>query len=406
MNSRETNLNNNVLIVATTGAGKTRNVLIPNLLESTYSQVVLDPKGSLYKMSAEILRNKGFKVKRLSFRNIQGSVHYNPLKYVKTPKDIHALAYLLADMSDMDNLKIDPFWPQSTMMLFEMLIACELELATYEKREPNLMNIMNILEQNHDDNANSFQPLFNILHQRNSNSYAYKQFTLFNTISASYKTFSTILMCGIAELKEFYSEELGKMMNNDNLNLYKIGKEKTALFVEVDDIDRSYDKIINIFFTQLLTILEKTADRNINHELEMPVRFVFDDFTSVMKIDNFSNIISTCRSRGISIWMAIQSIQQLREKYPSSESIICDNCDSLIYMGCNDPDTAMYIAKRVGKPRQELLRIPIGSSYIMRRGSKAECVRKNMTLTEFLETKGLEEVKGVIKGKEMIKENS
>lgn len=405
MNPRETLRNNNCLIIASPGAGKTRNFIIPNLLESECSQVVLDPKGSIYEKCSDILRHKGFKVKKLSFKDPKHSMYYNPMKNIKTTSDIHKLAYLLADKSEAKGRSVDLFWPQSESLLFEVLLAYEIEVSSLERREPNMMNLLNILEESGKyDGKNPLSELFEVLHCRRHDSYAYKQYLLFNSIAGSNKTMCTIMMTCIAALKDFYSDELGQMMCKDNLGLERLGKEKTILFIEVDDIDRSYDKIINIFFTQLLTVLINTADNNKDHELLVPVRIILDDFCSILKIDNFSNILSNCRSRGICIWMAIQSLQQLELKYPMSESIIVDNADTLVFMGGNCPETASYIGKRLSKQRCDLLAMPIGSSYIMQRGQKSIYVSQNMTLIQYLQNNGLEEVNEVIKTNQKKKE--
>ena len=47
LNTHETRVNNNVLVVGTSGAGKTRSIVIPNLLQATGSYIVSDPKGNL-----------------------------------------------------------------------------------------------------------------------------------------------------------------------------------------------------------------------------------------------------------------------------------------------------------------------------------------------------------------------
>lgn len=47
LDSWETGLNNNVLVLGCSGGGKTRNHLKPNLLEARGSYVVLDSKGRL-----------------------------------------------------------------------------------------------------------------------------------------------------------------------------------------------------------------------------------------------------------------------------------------------------------------------------------------------------------------------
>lgn len=46
LDSHRTGLNNNVCIVGASGVGKTRSVVIPNLLMATGSYIVTDPKGS------------------------------------------------------------------------------------------------------------------------------------------------------------------------------------------------------------------------------------------------------------------------------------------------------------------------------------------------------------------------
>ena len=57
LNDMETRLNNNVLVVGTTGAAKTRTVITPNLLECVGSYVVTDPKGNLYRQWGLIWRS-------------------------------------------------------------------------------------------------------------------------------------------------------------------------------------------------------------------------------------------------------------------------------------------------------------------------------------------------------------
>ncbi len=60
LNSHATKLNNNVLIVGASGAGKTRSVVIPNLLMATGSYIVTDPKGNLYHQYGDYLKKKGY----------------------------------------------------------------------------------------------------------------------------------------------------------------------------------------------------------------------------------------------------------------------------------------------------------------------------------------------------------
>ena len=47
MDCYKTKRNNNVLVVGAAGSGKTRSIVIPNILQATGSYVICDPKGSL-----------------------------------------------------------------------------------------------------------------------------------------------------------------------------------------------------------------------------------------------------------------------------------------------------------------------------------------------------------------------
>ena len=57
-------LNNNVLVLGSSGCGKTRNHLKPNLLQAQGSYIVLDSKGILYREMAPYLRKQGYQVDR------------------------------------------------------------------------------------------------------------------------------------------------------------------------------------------------------------------------------------------------------------------------------------------------------------------------------------------------------
>ena len=61
-NCFETQLNNNVVVVGTSGAGKTRSIVKPNILQATGSYVVSDPKGCLAKELGPYLKAKGYNV--------------------------------------------------------------------------------------------------------------------------------------------------------------------------------------------------------------------------------------------------------------------------------------------------------------------------------------------------------
>ena len=91
----KTKLNNNVLVVGTSGAGKTRSIVTPNLLQASGSYVLSNPKGNLYKKYKPYLEKKGYVVKKLDFTDPEDSAHYNFFRYIRNTQDIVKIAHML-----------------------------------------------------------------------------------------------------------------------------------------------------------------------------------------------------------------------------------------------------------------------------------------------------------------------
>lgn len=389
LNDRETRLNNNVLVVGTTGAAKTRTVITPNLLECVGSYVLTDPKGNLYRQWGGYMKEHGYRVVRLSFIHPEKSVRYNPLKYVKTTQQIQQLAHAL--VSGRASYNADPFWDDTSLMLISSLIAYVKEKLPEQTGMQNFHTILDILREagrnDGDADSSALSYMMHKLWEENPKSWAYKQFQ--NVNQAPDKTYHTILVTSIAKFCSLDTEELEKMMRGDEIDLVSIGKRKTAVFVEVSDTDRSMDVLINLFFTQAMNQLCTYADEKCkDSQLPVPVRFFMDDFATNCRIDNFENMISNIRSRKISAVLILQSLSQLEQSYGNAAHTIVDDCDTMIYMGGNDPDTASSVAIRCNRTTNTILHMPLCTSWIFRRGEKPfSC--KNMELDDYLRQKGI-----------------
>ena len=383
LNDMETRLNNNVLVVGTTGAAKTRTVITPNLLECVGSYVVTDPKGNLYKKWGEYMKSRGYRVVRLSFIHPEQSIKYNPLKYIETTQQIQQLASSLVYNTTRGKAQ-DPFWDDSALMLINSLLGYLLETTEAQSGERNIHNILELLRiaGRNEYESTPLDLLMEELEKTNSNSWAVKQYK--NVKQAPDRTFNSIVASAISKFCSFDTEEVALMMNDDEIDLVSIGQRKTAVFVEVSDSDRSMDVLINMFFTQTMNQLCTYADEMCeDNQLAVPVRFFMDDFATNCKIDNFENMISNIRSRKISVMLILQSLSQLDNSYGRASHTIVDDCDTLIYMGGNDPETAHSIAIRCNKTTQTILHMPLCTSWIFRRGEQP-FMCKNMELDDYL----------------------
>ena len=80
--------NLNCCVIGSSGSGKTRFWLTPQLLQAHSSYVVVDPKGGVLSQVGAFLQRRGYKIKVFNSIDFSKSMHYNPLAYIKTEADI------------------------------------------------------------------------------------------------------------------------------------------------------------------------------------------------------------------------------------------------------------------------------------------------------------------------------
>ncbi|MCM1480134.1 MAG: type IV secretory system conjugative DNA transfer family protein, partial [Muribaculaceae bacterium] len=187
------------------------------------------------------------------------------------------------------------------------------------------------------------------------------------------RMWSSIVEFANRALEPFDFEEARTIFENPkSFDISKLGTEKTALFLNVSDTDRTFDNLINVFYTQALQILCSFADSNICGRLKVPVRIIMDDFAASGNIPDFDKIISTIRSRDISVSLILQSMTQLESMYsPAEATTIVNNCDHIIYLGSQDLETANFIGNRIFKTPDEVLCIPRDKAVVITTGEKA-----------------------------------
>ncbi|MDE6833781.1 MAG: type IV secretory system conjugative DNA transfer family protein [Ruminococcus sp.] len=369
LDDRITRLNNNVLVVGASGCGKSTSFVEPNLITAKGNYVVSDPKGTLYKKYSEYLKNKGYQVLKIDFQHPENSSHWNPLTEVKSTQDIMKMANSVVYDKEEKNHRSDPFWDRTASLLICAIIGYMYET---NYKPYNFSSILQLVREgerktsNH--NSSELAERFRKLHLKNPDSWAYKQFKSVN--QAPEKTYDTILTTLVSKFANYNTEEIEKMMSGNDFNFSDIAHKKTALFVIQSDCDRSMDGLVNMFFAQAINAFIKCADTYENGRLPIPVRFFLDDYGATTNIYNLDEIISTIRSRNISVSIILQSESQLMTNERGTDTTIISNCDTYIYMGSNDVYTARAVSYRCNKPLEKILYMPVNHCWIFSRGQK------------------------------------
>jgi len=197
-------------------------------------------------------------------------------------------------------------------------------------------------------------------------------------LKTSEKTWACVIDFACTALDVLDSKEMEVVLaKKKSIDFRKLGEEKTVLFINISDMDRCYDGIVNLLYRQGMNTLVDLADRNPDGRLHMPVRFIFDDFACGAPIDNFDNIISVVRSRDISCSLIIQSLTQLNTVYGENRATtIINACDHMLYLNGNDDNTKDFLAYRLNKPRHIVDRLPNDKAYLFEAGRPPRLINK------------------------------
>ena len=351
LDSRRHRRNLNTLVCGGSGAGKTRFFAKPNLCQANSSYVVLDPKGELLRDTGNLLSAKGYDIKVLDLINMEKSHCYNPFVYLRSDNDIQRLVTnLFKNTTPKGSQSQDPFWDQAaTMLLLALIFYLHYEAPPEEQNFPMVMEMIRAGEVREDDETykSALDILFERLEMRNPEHIALKYYRSYH--SGSGKTLKSIQITLISRLEKFNLESLASITQNDELELWSIGEKKTAVFAIIPDNDSSFSFLVGMLYTQLFQQLYYQADVIHGGRLPGHVHFLMDEFANVALPDEFDKLLSTMRSREISVSIIIQNLAQLKALFEKQWESIVGNCDEFLYLGGNEQSTHEYVSKLLGK---------------------------------------------------------
>jgi type IV secretion system protein VirD4 len=351
LNGRKHRRNLNVMVVGGSGSGKTRFYAKPNVMQANTSFVVLDPKGEILRDTGNLLKANGYEIKVLDLINMHLSHCYNPFAYLKDDKDVLKLVTnLIRNTTPKGSNTNDPFWERSETALLEALILYLLyEAPPEEKNFPMVMEMIAAAEVREDDETyqSPLDELFERLEMREPEHLAVKQYNIFKL--AAGKTAKSILISLGVRLEKFNLASIAGITTTDELELPSIGERKTALFAVIPDNDSSFNFIVGMLYTQLFQQLYYLADHVYNGRLPVHVHFVMDEFSNVALPDEFDKLLSTMRSREISVSIILQNLAQLKALFKDTWESIVGNCDEFLYLGGNEQSTHKYVSELLGK---------------------------------------------------------
>ena len=351
MNTRPKNPANarnlNACVIGSSGSGKTRFWLTPQLLQAHSSYVVVDPKGGTLSQCGHFLqRKKGYKIKVFNSIDFSKSMHYNPMSYIKTESDVLKFVNALIANTKGDGKEGDEFWTKAETLLYCALVAYIVFEGPEEERNMNtLVEMINSMEVREDDESfkNAVDYMFDGLAKRNPQHFAVRQYAKYKL--ASGKTAKSILISCGARLAPFDIAELREIMSYDELELDKLGDEKTALFFLISDTDSTYNFIVALAFSQMFNLLCERADNKYGGRLPHHVRVLWDEAANTGQVPGLEKIVAVIRSREISLALFYQAMSQCKALYKDHAETIMGNMDSIVFLGGREASTLKDISE-------------------------------------------------------------
>ena len=339
--------NLNACIIGSSGSGKTRFWLTPQLLQAHSSYVVVDPKGGVLGQVGYFLQKKrGYKIKVFNSIDFSKSMHYNPLAYIKNEADILKFVNALISNTKGEGKEGDPFWTKAETLLYCALIAYIIFEGPAEDRNMNtLVDMISGMEVKEDDDdfMNAVDYMFAGLEKRKPDCFAVKQYKKYKLSSG--KTAKSILISCGARLAPFDIPQLREIMSYDELELDRMGDRKTATFFVISDTDSTYNFLVALAFSQMFNLLCERADNVHGGRLPHHVRVLWDEAATTGQVPGLEKLVAVIRSREVSLVLLYQQLAQCKAIYDKHAETILGNMDSVVFLGGREASTIKEISE-------------------------------------------------------------
>ena len=348
------------LVMGATGSGKTQSIIFPAikvLAKKGESMIMTDPKGELYEKTGGLLRNKGYNIILLNFRNPQKGNAWNPMTlpyrlYKNGNKD--KAIELLDDLAlnilyEEKSGNADPFWEKTSADYFSGLALGLFEDAEEEQINLNSISLTTTVGEEKCGGSTYVKEYFNL---KDPNSPAYINAS--GTIMAPSDTKGSIISVFKQKIKLFSSREnLSEMLSYSDFEMNTIGERPTAVFIIIQDEKKTYHSLATIFIKQAYETLIDVAQA---HGGKLPCRtnFLLDEFANMPPLKDVTTMITAARSRQIRFTMIIQNFSQLNQVYGKENAeTIKGNCGNIIYLISTELAALEEISKLCGEEKSK-----------------------------------------------------
>ena len=370
-----------VLIIGTTGSGKTSGFLEPEIeilsrLGEKPSMIISDPKGELYSHRATSLMACGYDIKKINLSEPYSSARWNvfsliielcdEIKNCTIENEIERRIFIqerqdriFEDLRDVvDTMcpiesKNEPSWEKTSR---DFILACVLVMkeeyinGRISKEQFCLYNLYKTVLQYTTSDVDKMKEYF--LNHKTSQIKSLAS----PVVVAEGKTLTSYLSEIAKHISWLSDMGISALTSETEISLSEFDEKPTALFIIVPDEKESRNKLVSLFVTQAYKGLISKAKKNHaegktnGQELLRNTYFLLDEFGNLPEFPTIDKIITVGRSRKVFLQAVIQDYAQLENKYGKTKAnIIKSNSNVKIFIGSNDSATLKEWSELCGK---------------------------------------------------------
>ncbi|MCA1908968.1 MAG: type IV secretory system conjugative DNA transfer family protein [Magnetospirillum sp.] len=342
-----------VLCFAPPRSGKGTGLVIPTLLSWPDSTVVHDIRGENYAKTAGWRASQGQRILKFDPTAESGSIRFNPLAEVRigTGNEVADAQNIASMIIDPDGKGLADFWQKSGFAWLSASIIYTLyKVRQDENRVASLHDVDMVLTAP----GEGFETVLDTM----------------ISFQATTKAATALIQSAAQEMKDRAAQERSGVLSSSkiDLSLYRDpivarntavsdfrltdlmhGDQPASLYIIVppSDIDR-LRPLLRILWNLLLRRLMQTFDASGNPTYRRRLLLMFDEFTSVRKLEIFEQSMAYMGGYGIKAFLIVQDLTQLQSTY-GRDNAIMGLCKVKIAYAPNEVSTAKTLSEMCGK---------------------------------------------------------
>lgn len=312
----------NIIVEGDISTGKTTNILFPivqEMIDKKENIFIVDSKEEYINHYYEQLETKGYHTIVINLRDLDKSEGWNPLLYpyylYKNNNIDKAIEYLdkigRAAFYEENEAK-DSFWTSSAIDFFKGVVLALFEGGKEEEINFNSVNNMfSGLDKKYA--ANDYLTSYFETKHKEDMAYIYAS----STLLAPKETRGGIVATARQKLRIFVSrEKLSQFLNKTTFDFEDFRKPTAIIFIAKDE-DKSLNSLLAMFIEQLYGKL-------IDLKRKCKFNFILDNFDVIDYQNGLTEMLGSCLSRNIKVYIATRSVEDMDNKYGRYIEKLCD----------------------------------------------------------------------------------